>query len=118
LGLVGDLPSGLSVRANSGQLAGALVIRADELRRLPQGDGRTRHTAGGVRARCSGSAFPAGVARQARWAIGWIAIVAGVFTLLGQVPALQPLFMVANIAYIAWYIGIGRRFWRMAGRDA
>jgi len=46
--------------------------------------------------------------------IGWVAIVAGVFTLLGQLPALAPLFMVANVAYIAWYVGIGRRFWRAA----
>jgi hypothetical protein len=48
--------------------------------------------------------------------IGWIAIVAGVFTFLGQIPALAPLFMVANLAYIAWYVGIGRRFWRAARR--
>jgi len=48
--------------------------------------------------------------------IGWIAIVAGVFTLLGQIPTLAPLFMVANVAYVAWYIGIGRRFWREAHR--
>jgi Domain of unknown function (DUF4386) len=46
--------------------------------------------------------------------IGWIAIVAGVFTLLGQIPMLAPLFMVANVAYIAWYVGIGRRFWLAA----
>jgi hypothetical protein len=46
--------------------------------------------------------------------IGWVAIVAGVFTLLGQIPFLAPLFMVANVAYIAWYVGIGRRFWRAA----
>ena len=46
--------------------------------------------------------------------IGWIAIVAGVFTLLGQIPTLAPLFMVANVAYIAWYVGIGRRFWQAA----
>jgi hypothetical protein len=46
--------------------------------------------------------------------IGWVAIVAGVFTLLGQIPFLAPLFMVANVAYIAWYVGISRRFWRAA----
>ena len=46
--------------------------------------------------------------------IGWVAIVAGVFTLVGQIPALAPLFMVANVAYVAWYVGIGRRFWRAA----
>jgi hypothetical protein len=46
--------------------------------------------------------------------LGWIAIVAGVFTFLGQIPALAPLFMVANVAYIGWYVGIGRRFWLVA----
>jgi hypothetical protein len=45
---------------------------------------------------------------------GWIAIVAGVFTLLGQIPAVAPLFMVANVAYIGLYVGIGRRLWRAA----
>jgi hypothetical protein len=43
-----------------------------------------------------------------------VAIVTGVFTCLGQIPAMAPLFMVANLAYVAWYIGIGRRFWRAA----
>jgi len=47
-------------------------------------------------------------------AMGWIAIVAGAFTLAGQIPALAPLFMVANVAYIAWYVGIARRFWLVA----
>jgi hypothetical protein len=46
--------------------------------------------------------------------IGWVAIVAGVFTLLGQIPALAQLFIVANVAYLAWYIAIGRRFWHAA----
>jgi hypothetical protein len=48
--------------------------------------------------------------------IGWVAIVAGVFTLLGQIPAVAPLFLVANVAYVAWYVGIGRRFWLAARR--
>lgn len=47
--------------------------------------------------------------------IGWIALVAGAFTLLGQISMLAPLFMVANVAYIAWYVAIGRRF-LLAGR--
>ena len=34
--------------------------------------------------------------------IGWIAIVARIFTLAGQILPLAPLFMVANVAYIAW----------------
>jgi hypothetical protein len=42
--------------------------------------------------------------------LGCIAMTAGLFTLLGQVPILVPLFMVANLAYIAWYVGLARRF--------
>jgi hypothetical protein len=45
------------------------------------------------------------------------AIVAGLFTHLGQIPMLSPLFMVANVAYIAWYVGIGRRFWQAARQN-
>ena len=59
---------------------------------------------------CFGMLMLRGLSRP----IGWIAIVAGVFTLLGQFPPLASLFMVANVAYVAWYVGIGRRFWRAA----
>ena len=53
--------------------------------------------------------------RYTRWESGpikTVAIVAGVFTLFGQIRLLAPLLMVANAAYNAWYVGIGRRFWR------
>ena len=35
----------------------------------------------------------------------------------GQIPPLAPLFMVANVAYIAWCVGIGRRFRQVARRN-
>jgi len=31
---------------------------------------------------------------------------------------LAPLFMVANVAEIAWYIAVGRRFWRAGASGA
>ena len=73
----------------------------------------TVNTAGFVLVSVSFTCFGILMLRGFSRPIGWIAIVAGVFTLLGQIPALAPLFMVANVAYIAWYVGIGRRFWRL-----
>jgi hypothetical protein len=78
----------------------------------------TLNTAGFVLVSVSFTCFGLLMLRGFSRPIGWIAIVAGVFTLLGQIPLLAPLFMVANAAYIAWYVGIGRRFWRMACLDA
>ena len=74
----------------------------------------TINTAGFVLVSVSFTCFGILMLRGFSRPIGWIAIVAGVFTFLGQIPALAPLFMVANIAYIAWYVGVGRRFWRAA----
>ena len=74
----------------------------------------TVNTAGFVLVSVSFTCFGVLMLRGFSRPLGWIAIVAGVFTLLGQIPTLTPLFMVANIAYIAWYVGVGRRFWRAA----
>ncbi len=74
----------------------------------------TINTAGFVLVSVSFTCFGLLMLRGFSRPIGWIAIVAGVFTLVGQVPLLAPLFMVANVAYIAWYVGIGRRFWQAA----
>ena len=74
----------------------------------------TVNTAGFVLVSLSFSCFGLLMLRGFSRPIGWIAIVAGVCTLAGQIPALTPLFMVANVAYIAWYVGIGRRFALMA----
>ena len=70
----------------------------------------TINTAGFVLVSISFTCFGLLMLRGFSRPIGWIAIVAGVFTLAGQIPPLTPLFMVANVAYIAWYVGIGRRF--------
>jgi Domain of unknown function (DUF4386) len=74
----------------------------------------TVNTAGFVLVSISFTCFGLLMLRGFSRPIGWIAIVAGVFTLAGQIPPLTPLFMVANVAYIAWYVGIGRRFWLAA----
>jgi len=77
----------------------------------------TINTAGFILVSVSFSCFGLLMLRGFSRAIGWVAIVAGVFTLLGQFPPLAPLFMVANLAYVAWYIAIGCRFWRTARRQ-
>lgn len=77
----------------------------------------TFNTAGFVLVSVSFTCFGLLMLRGFSRRLGWVAIVAGVFTLLGQIPMLAPTFLVANVAYIAWYVGIGRRFTRMAGRD-
>jgi hypothetical protein len=74
----------------------------------------TINTAGFVLVSVSFTSFGLLMLRGFSRPIGWVAIVAGVFTLLGQIPTLAPLFLVANVAYIAWYVGIGRRFWQAA----
>jgi len=77
----------------------------------------TINTAGFVLVSISFTCFGLLMLRGFSRPIGWIAIVAGVFTLAGQIPPLTPLFLVANVAYIAWYVGIGRRFWMAARRN-
>ena len=77
----------------------------------------TINTAGFVLVSISFTCFGLLMLRGFSRPIGWIAIAAGVFTLAGQIPPLTPLFMVANVAYIAWYVGIGRRFWLAARRN-
>jgi Domain of unknown function (DUF4386) len=99
LGLQGGIGSGTDLLA-AGQVLGVLDS--------------TINTAGFLLVSVSFTCFGILMLRGFSRPIGWIAIVAGVFTFLGQIPALAPAFMVANIAYIAWYVGIGRRFWRTA----
>lgn len=40
-----------------------------------------------------------------RW-LGIVGIVAGASTGLGQLPGLEPVFAAANLAFIAWYVGL------------
>lgn len=65
----------------------------------------------GVSFLCFGMAILRGT--FGKW-IGWVAIAAGIFSILGQLPSLAALFMIANIAYLLWYIGISTRFYRLA----
>jgi len=113
LGIIGRLaqtavvPIGLQTTglSTTGQLAASQVLGVVDT---------TFNTAGFVLVSVSFTCFGLLMLRGFSRLTGWIAIVAGVFTLLGQIPAVAPLFMVANVAYIGWYVGIGRRFWRAA----
>ncbi len=49
-----------------------------------------------------------------RW-LGATALSAGLLTGLGQVPGLQPLFYLANVFFVAWYVGLIRQFGARSG---
>jgi len=99
------LQSGTGLGAGTGLMAAGQVLGVLD---------STINTAGFLLVSVSFTCFGILMLRGFSRPIGWIAIVAGVFTLLGQIPTLAPLFMVANVAYVGWYVGIGRRFWRSA----
>jgi hypothetical protein len=113
LGAIGRLAQTalVSVGLQNGKAAGTDVLAAGDVLAVLD---TTLNTAGFVLVSVSFTCFGLLMLRGFSRPIGWIAIVAGVFTLLGQIPTLAPLFMVANAAYVAWYVGIGRRFWRAA----
>jgi Domain of unknown function (DUF4386) len=116
LGVIGRLaqtalvPIGLQT-ANPGGGVGTELLGAGRALNVLD---TTVNTAGFLMVSVSFTCFGLLMLRGFSRPIGWIAIVAGVFTLLGQIPALAPLFLVANVAYIGWYVGVGRRFWRAA----
>jgi hypothetical protein len=116
LGILGRLaqtalvPLGLQSDAADGARGTGLVGAGQVLDVLDT----TINTAGFVLVSVSFTCFGLLMIRGFSRPLGWVAIVAGLFTLLGQVPTLAPLFMVANVAYIAWYVGVARRFWRTA----
>jgi hypothetical protein len=111
LGIIGRLaqtalvPVGLHTAGSPGteQLAAGQVLDVLDT---------TINTAGFLLVSVSFTSFGLLMLRGFSRPIGLIAIVAGLFTLLGQIPPLSPLFMVANVAYIGWYVGIGCRFRR------
>jgi hypothetical protein len=109
LGLQGGGPAGAVNSSGNGRLLGA----AEALNVLDT----TVNTAGFVLVSVSFTCFGLLLLRGFSRPLGCVAIVAGLFTLLGQIPALAPLFLVANVAYIAWYVGLARRF-RRAGAVA
>lgn len=47
--------------------------------------------------------------------LGWVALATALFSVLGQLPALSMLFLLGNIGFLVWYVGIGLRFMRLAG---
>jgi Domain of unknown function (DUF4386) len=125
LGMIGRLaqtalvPLALQAHYGAGteQAAGTLPVAGTDLVSAGHALGvldTTINTAGFVLVSVSFTCFGLLMLRGYSRRLGWVAVVAGVFTCLGQIPPLAPLFMVANVAYLAWYAGIARRFWRDA----
>jgi hypothetical protein len=96
LGLLGRLVQGAEVPA------AASPAGADLLAILEQ----TLNTAGFALVSVSFTCFGFAMLRGfSRW-LGWVGLVAGVCTALGQYPGLEPAFALANLAFIAWYVGL------------
>ena len=96
LGMLGRLIQGAEVPA-----AIASSSDADLLAILEQ----TLNTAGfvlvGVSFACFGLAMLRGFSR---W-LGWVGLAAGVCTAVGQLPGLDAVFLLANLTFVAWYVG-------------
>jgi hypothetical protein len=70
----------------------------------------TINTGGFVLVAVSFTVFGILFVRRGSRVLGVIAIVAGVCTMVGQLPSLEPVFYLANVAFIAWYISLARLF--------
>lgn len=67
---------------------------------------QTLNTAGFALVSVSFAAFGLTMLRGfVRW-LGWVGLVAGVTTAVGQLPGLDVVFLIANAAFIAWYVGL------------
>ncbi|MBK7720694.1 MAG: hypothetical protein IPI32_00345 [Austwickia sp.] len=102
LGIAGRLLQGsLGVLGPEADLASARLISATE---------GTLNAAGfvlvGVAFVCFGRLFR----RSGSPRLGIVGILTGVATALGQLPGLTPLFLAANVGFIAWYVGLARAF--------
>lgn len=76
----------------------------------------TLNTAGFLLVAVSFTIFGVLFGRIGARVLGVVAVVAGVATAVGQVPPLQPVFYLANVAFLAWYVGLIRAFRRSGQR--
>ena len=97
LGVLGRLMQAAEVPAALSSAAGADLLSIVE---------QTLNTAGfelvGVSFTCFGIAMLGGFSR---W-LGWVGLFAGACTAVGQVPGLEAVFTIANLAFVAWYVGL------------
>ena len=97
LGVLGRLMQGAEVPAALSSASGANLLSIVE---------QALNTAGfalvSVSFTCFGFAMLGGFSR---W-LGWVGLVAGACTAVGQVPGLEAVFTIANLAFVAWYVGL------------
>ncbi len=97
LGVLGRLVQGAEVPAALGSPAGADLLAIVE---------QTLNTAGFALVSVSFTCFGFAMLRgSSRW-LGWVGLVAGACTAVGQVPGFEGAFALANVAFIAWYVGL------------
>ena len=67
---------------------------------------QTLNTAGFVLVSVSFACFGVAMVRGfSRW-LGWVGLAAGVCTAVGQLPGLDAVFLLANLTFVAWYVGL------------
>ena len=97
LGILGRLVQGAEVPAALGSSSDATLLAIVE---------QTLNTAGFALVSVSFACFGLAMVRGfSRW-LGWVGLAAGVCTAIGQVPGLDAVFLLANLAFIAWYVGL------------
>ena len=97
LGVIGRLVQGAEVTAALASSSDANLLAILE---------QTLNTAGFALVSVSFACFGLAMLRGfSRW-LGWVGLAAGVCTAVGQVPGLDVVFVLANLAFVAWYIGL------------
>lgn len=99
LGVVGRLTQLAAVTSES---LGGREDQAETLQLLQT----TLNTGGFVLVAVSFTTFGVLFARADRRRLGLVAILAGTLTAAGQLPNLQVLFYLANLAFVAWYAAL------------
>lgn len=107
-------------------MLGRLVQGAEVPAALASGSGadllaiveQTINTAGFALVSVSFACFGFAMLRGfSRW-LGWVGLAAGVCTAVGQVPGLGAVFLLANLAFVAWYLGLAMTLRRTGPADA
>lgn len=99
LGILGRLIQASEVSAATAAPAGVPVLAILE---------QNLNTAGFALVSVAFACFGIAMIQDLRRWLGWVGIAAGICTALGQLPGLEPAFYVANLAYVAWYLGLVR----------
>ena len=101
---VGDLLGVLGRLVQGAEVPAALASSSDaDLLAIVE---QTLNTAGFVLVSVSFACFGVAMLRGfSRW-LGWVGLAAGVCTAVGQLPGLDAVFLLANLTFVAWYVGL------------